>query len=149
MASLSDAERGTGLIGLVVVLGLLGGLVALVLSSREVGFSLPEAAINGTPDSPASNPPPAGGGLGSLVDASQMATCRADVAAIETAMGTSRAVLGVVPRSLPELITLGFLTEVPVRPGFTFTPELIGGTATGRVLVNGRPGVEGCSDPGP
>lgn len=140
------------MVGLVVVLALLGALAALALSSsRGDGLLSDLVAPSGTTGDPLSvgSPAAAGSGPAALVDASEVVACRADVVSLEAAMATARTVLGAVPLTLPELVKGGFLSDLPARPGFTFVPEVAAGVATGRVLVNGRTGSEGCAAPVP
>lgn len=135
--------------GLLLVLVVLGGMAALVLAATSVAppdldLSTSEPLVPAAPGRAAA----AGGGAASA-NAAAVAACEADVATVEAAMATARAVRGSVPTTLGDLVSQGFLAEVPTRPGFAFAPEVVNGSATGRVTVNGRPGREGCAAPPP
>lgn len=126
------------------MLALLGGLVAFGVTSA-MRADLVSGAGSGVPD--VSERQEVGSPPARLVDASQVQACRADVASLETALSTAQTVLGTAPTTLDDLVRRGFLSEAPYHPFFTFTPEVVDGAATGRVLVNGRPGKEGCALP--
>lgn len=146
-------EDGLSLVGMLVVLALLGALTVLAVSSLGGDDDLIGAARPGSrlhPAAGAAGAGPGGGtgeGAAGLVGASSVAACQADVAAIESAMTAARAVLGRFPATVAELVTSGFLSEVPHRAGFAFSVEMVNGSATGRVLVNGRPAEESCTSP--
>lgn len=134
-------------------MALLGGLTALVVSATG-GDDAPVGSgrVVGLPDGllvpvDPDAAPVAGAGPGGVVGAASGVACRADVEALEGAMAAARVTLGHVPATLPELVAGGFLSELPARRGFTFAPEVVGGSATGKVTVNGRPGAEGCAAP--
>lgn len=126
------------------MLALLGGLVAFGVTSATRA-DLVSGAGSGVPDVSARQEvgsPPA-----RLVDVSQVQACRAEVASLESALSTAQTVLGTAPTTLDDLVRRGFLNEAPHQPFFAFTPEVVDGAGTGRVLVNGRPGKEGCAPP--
>lgn len=126
------------------MLALLSGLVAFGVT-WATRADLVSGAGSGVPD--VSERQEVGSPPARLVDAFQVQACRADVASLETALSTAQTVLGTAPTTLDDLVRRGFLSEAPYRPFFAFTPEVVDGAATGRVLVNGRPGKEGCALP--
>lgn len=147
MGARRTGEGGLGLVGMLVVLAVLGALVVLAVSSLGGDEGPIGAAGPGTGLVPGGAAPGAVGGAGALVGASSVAACSADVAAIESALAAANATLGRFPATVPELVTSGFLSEAPDRPGFAFSVEMVAGSPTGRVLVNGRPADEGCATP--
>lgn len=119
------------MVSLVLALAVLAGLAALAISS----FGGRDPAARRGP-------------VGVIDDASAVA-CQADVATLETSIAAVHAATGAYPSSFEELAAAGFPTQVPNRPGFSFAPEVVAGSPTGRVAVNGRPSAEGCQAPEP
>lgn len=153
MGARRTGEGGLGLVGMLVVLALLGALAVLASSSLggdddPIGAARPGSRL--VPAAGAAGAGPGGGtggGAAGLVSASSVAACQADVAAIESAMTAAHATLGRFPATVAELVTSGFLSAAPHRAGFAFSLEIVNGSATGRVLVNGRPAEESCTSP--
>jgi len=137
-------ELGASLVGILVVLVTLGALAALAASALTgeqgvTGPADPATTTPGTSTGDVTARRPAGS-----VGAASAAACKADAATLETAMNSAHAIDGAYPASVSDLVARGFLSEVPGRPGVAFAPEMVGGQATGRILVNGLPAAEGC-----
>lgn len=136
-----------------VTLGLLGALVVSALDDmgksdpqtrsllNEVGIT--GGAGTGTDDTAA----PSARGPAGLVQGASVQECQADLATLETAVSAYMAQAGSNPTTTDDLVTAGFLSSLPSRPSYAFSLEAVDGQPTGRVMVNGRPGVEGCHAP--
>lgn len=109
-----------------MALVIMGGLAALVIP-----------AMGGK--DPAARRGPVG-----VIDDASVVACQSDVATLETSIAAAHAATGEYPSSFEEMAAQGFPTEVPSRPGFTFAPEIVAGSPTGRVTVNGLPPAQGC-----
>lgn len=119
--------------GLLVVLVALGGIAAVVM------------AATGGEGNPAPGAGPAGVQGGARpAGAAAVAACRADVAALDTALAAALVTDGTYPGALSELTARGYLSAPPDSPGRAFSAEEVDGRPTGRVLANGRPSQEGC-----
>lgn len=89
---------------------------------------------------------PAGpAGPGGMMGAASITACNANVDLVEKALGTMTATGQPLPATVEELVARGGLSEAPVMRGYTLTLENVDGAPTGKVLVNGKPGVEGCA----
>ena len=129
-----------GLVGLLVVLVILGAMAAVAMSSLG-GDDSPVPRRLSPPDTAL---PPGGRPVGGAGAASAEA-CRMDVATLERAMAISYARSGAHPTDLSQLVDQGMVSALPDRAGYVFTAEVVDGRGTGRVLVNGRPGPQGCA----
>ena len=126
--------------GVLLVLVVLGGMAGLVLMVNPA--APPDLDLNTDKPSVPGDAVDASGAP--RIATAAVAACQADVATVEAAMANARAVRGAVPATLSDLVSEGFLVEAPARLGLVFAPEVVDGSVTGRVTVNGRPGREGC-----
>jgi hypothetical protein len=160
-----DDFRGVSLVSTLVVLTIMGAMGAVVLSSMPFGSdsndsqvksvmgeinaptpagqavqgATAEANLGGGPA--AANPP-------SLPSAARTAACRANVGVVEAAISTKHATDGSYPSSIDELVRGHWLDSAPTTAGFQMTLEVVNGQPTGRLVVNGQPGLQGCDNRG-
>lgn len=150
-------QSGLSLISTVATLVILGFLAALVVSALDdMGEHDPQTrslldevgglAGKAEPSNDGGAAFSARGATG-LVHGASVEQCRTDLATVETAVTAYMAQTGTYPVSPDELVTAGFLSSLPSRPSYSFTLEALDGQPTGRVMVNGRPGHEGCGVP--
>lgn len=138
-----ERELGGSLVGLLVVLVAIGAMAALAVSA--LSGNLATDPLSGlAPTSPGHEAASGPAGAAGLTGAAAGAACRSDVATLESAMGAAQAVNGTYPASLAELRAMGFVSELPDRPGLAYSPEVAGTSGTGRILVNGLRADEGC-----
>lgn len=83
-------------------------------------------------------------GPGGMMGAASVTACSANVDLVEKALATMSATGQDLPFTIEELVARGGLTEVPSMRGYTLTLENVDGQPTGKVLVNGKLGAQGC-----
>jgi len=144
-------ERGVSLVGTLVVLVILGGLAALVLSAWPDDPSGTSATLRSLTSEAnlagGGAPNVAAGASRSPVGGAGAAACTATVRSIEQAAATMHASGGAFPSSISELVTSRWLSEAPATPGYALTMAEVGGQRNGKVLVNGLPSERGCAVP--
>jgi hypothetical protein len=133
------AEDGTSLLGLTIVLAVLGGLAVMALSAT--GFHEDVQPLELTSPQPAEGAPPVRQAPG---DHARRVACEANLRAVEAAVATKQAVEGSLPVTIEELAAGGWLSDPAIAAETDISLELRDGVPTGRVLVAGRPGLEGC-----
>ena len=140
-------ESGVSLAGTLVVLVILGALALFVVRAWPSGSPGTSATVRqlaadanraGSPAPAQARPPTA---------VAITAACQASVRTIEQAAVAKRTSDGTFPTDIAELVSGRWLAEVPSLPGYELSMEAVGGTPTGRVLVNGRPADQGCAAP--
>jgi hypothetical protein len=158
-----EGSPGVSLLSTLIVLVTMGALGAVVLTSLPFGDSSSETqtrsvlnelnaptpagqAVQGAAaeanmgGSPAVKPP-------SLPASARTAACRANVGVVNTAVATKHQTDGTYPSSIDELVAGRWLDAAPSTLGYEMSLETAGGQPTGRVLVNGQPGLQGCDAP--
>jgi hypothetical protein len=73
------------------------------------------------------------------------ATCEANYRSVEAASATMQAATGRLALTVEELVQGGWLSSAPTPAADFVTLEVVEGTATGRILVNGQPGPGACA----
>lgn len=155
-------EQGMSLVGMLLTLVILGGMAAIAVhalggdSTDPTGTGIPSALAPGLLPASGGDPVAEGGasagagpgGPAALAHSASPAVCMQDAATLESAMSAASVTGGTFPTTLAELVAKGFLSELPDAPGYTFAPEVVGGRATGKILVNGLPArTGGCQTP--
>lgn len=160
------AEAGVSLISLIVVVVSLGVMAAIVVKAvPDMGKGnsterklMDEITGNTTttdkddrttttssePATATTNAPAPG--PGGMFTAARQSECKIAYRTLATAMEAAKAQYNAYPTEIPQLISIGMLSEEPRVAGYTFTlgtPESTGAT----VLVNGQPTIDGCSAP--
>lgn len=171
--SRGENAPGVGLLSTLMVLVILGALSAIVLTSLPFGDRtsetqakslLNEANAQGDAGKLVGAPTPAGQTLGgaaaeadmggpsaanppSLPSTARTAACKANVGVVDAAIAAKYATDGAYPASMEELVVGHWLDAAPATAGYQMSLEVVGSQPTGRLLVNGKPGVDGCDAP--
>jgi hypothetical protein len=137
-------QAGASLLGMVIVIAILG-VLAMVASKAVTSPDLvidpgsqpaPAEASTAPPSSPARPVSPA--------TAAAVAACRLDERSVEDAATAMYASAGRYPTTIADLVAGRWLAAPPANTRYTLTLETVADRPTGRVLVNGNPGVAGC-----
>ncbi len=138
----ATSVTGAGLLGLVLVVSIIAVLAVLSLSATEF-------RLDREPPEVASPETGAGGASGPITpsDGARRVACESSYRAIEAALTTRQAASGTPALSVDELVRDGWLSGSALTPGAGITLEVVDGAATGRILVDGRPGLSGCAAP--
>lgn len=155
-------SRGVSLLSTLFVLVILGAMAGVVVASLPTGdtksdkernkllneLNAPtpagQAAGGAAAEANMGGPSAGAGNSSSLASNARTAACRANVGVVEAAVTTKHGTDGTYPASVDELVAGHWLDAAPSTVGYQITLELAGGQPTGRVLVNGQPGVQGC-----
>jgi len=142
-----DRDQGASLVGILALLVVLAAMGAAV-------FTLLNKDLLGTSDLSALTQDEPGAGPGSSAPTSRprspaagatSAACTADVRTLEQAAAVKHAADGAYPTAIAELVAGHWISEAPALRGYELTLEVVGGTPTGRILVNGLPADRGCN----
>lgn len=154
---------GVSLISTLVVLVTLGAMSAIVFSALSKGESKSTKETKALLDE-LNAPTPAGQAAAgaaaeadmagasaarppSLAGMARTSACKANVGVLQAATATKHASDGAWPASVDELVAGHWIDSAPSTAGYHITLEVVGGQPTGQVLVNGRPGAQGCDGP--
>lgn len=154
------------LVSTLVVFVIMGALGAIVLSSVPFGDSSSDPETQSLLDDMNVGPTPAGqvaggaevqanlggpsaraGNTPSLASNARTAACKTNVGVVEAAAKTKQVTDGAYPTSIDELVAGKWLDSAPDTKGYVMSLEVVDGQPTGLVLVNGKPGLQGCDAP--
>ena len=147
-AAPGNGQLGATLLSTLFVIVLLGSLAGLVVvglgdTTRLVPEAAGPPAVTGQGGSRS-------GQVATPIDAAGSAACKADYQSVAQAVATSRAVTGVAPSDVDQLVKGGWLSQPPSsNRGYRIEVGTGPNGEPGTVLVNGRPGAESCDLPPP